>query len=126
MQATIGISPTEVLASTAVPQFKLGTHAVAETADGTKEYLYVHASEIITAAGYLCLVSSGYEAQMVDTTSSAPGVGAGLRVGAALAAVEPHPRDPPNRRPAGVRAGAGHHGGAGRCGGHHLGFCARR
>ena len=87
MQATIGISPTEVLASTAVPQFKLGTHAVAETADGTKEYLYVHASEIITAAGYLCLVSSGYEAQMVDTTSSAPGVGAGLRVGAALAAV---------------------------------------
>ena len=85
--STIGISPAQVLASTATPAFRVGTLGRLETDDGTKEYLYGHASEIITAAGYLCLFSSSYEVQMVDTTSSAPGVGAGLRVGAAMAAL---------------------------------------
>ncbi len=83
-----GISTTEVIASTGTPSFQVGTvGAVQNLTQGTQLFLYVHASEIITAAGYLCLVSSSYEAQMVDTTSSAPGVGAGLRVGAAQAAI---------------------------------------
>ena len=88
MTGTIGISIAKVTASTAVPEFALGAVGRLDDQDnGTREFLYVHASEIITAAGYLCLVSSSYEAQMVDTTSSAPGVGAGLRVGVAMAAI---------------------------------------
>ena len=87
MQSTIGISPDKVTLSTAVPEFRLGTIGVAESSDGTKVYMYVHAAEAITAAGYLCVVDSAFEAEMVDTTSSAPGAGAGRPCGAALAAV---------------------------------------
>lgn len=87
MQATIGLSPAKVAASTAVPEYRLGTIGVAEESDGTKAFMYVHAAEAITAAGYLCVVDSSFEAEMVDTTSSAPGAGAGRPVGAAQAAI---------------------------------------
>lgn len=93
MQGTIGISPTAVtLAATGVPAFKVGTLAFLSSTnkddqDGDKLFLYVHAAEAITAAGYLCVVDSDGEAEMVDTTSSAPGAGAGMRVGAAMAAI---------------------------------------
>jgi len=87
MQGTLGVSATEVAASTAVPKFTVGTVASVQSSDGTKMYLYVHAAEAITAAGYLCVVDSDYEAEMLDTTSSAPGAGAGCRVGAAQSAV---------------------------------------
>ena len=83
----LGISEADVTASTAVPVHTVGTLASNATSSGTKGYLYVHASEAITAAGYLCQVDSAGEAQMVDATSSAPGTGAGLRVGAAGSAV---------------------------------------
>lgn len=83
---TIGVDITQILASTAIPQYQVGTLArVEDITDGTKYFLYCHASEAITAAGYLCLVSSSFEIQMVDSTSSAPGVGQGLSVGAAMA-----------------------------------------
>jgi len=85
--STIGISPATVQASTAIPAFRLGTKGRLETDDGTKEYVYVHAAEAITAAGYACQIDSAFEAQMVDSTSSAPGVGVGARVGAAMAAI---------------------------------------
>lgn len=85
--ATIGVDITQILVSTAIPQYQVGTLGVVEDiTDGSKYFLYCHASEVITAAGYLCLVSSSFEIQMVDATSSAPGVGQGLSVGAAMAA----------------------------------------
>ena len=87
MQATIGISIAKIIAATGVAEFRVGTLGQFDHEDdGTQLFVYGHASEILTAVGYLCLFSSSYEVQMVDTTSSAPGVGAGLRVGAAMAA----------------------------------------
>jgi len=89
MSAIIGINLAKVtLAATAVPEFRVGTMGYLDDEDaGTKAFLYVHAAEIITAAGYLCQVGSAGEIQMVDSTSSAGGVGQGLRVGAAMAAM---------------------------------------
>jgi hypothetical protein len=88
MLALIGISPTEVLASTATPQFQVGTvGSVQSLTDGSQEFLYVHAAEIVTAAGFAVQVGSSFEAQMVDSTSSAAGVGIGAAVGAAMAAI---------------------------------------
>lgn len=89
MQATIGISIAKVtLAAVGSPEFRVGTLAqLDDEDDGTKLFIYGHAAEIVTAAGYLCQFDSDYEVQMVDSTSSAPGVGQGLRVGAAMAAL---------------------------------------
>ena len=85
--STIGISIAKVTASTDVPEFNLGTIGVLDTSDGTKEFIYVHAAEVVTAAGYLCVVDSSFEAEMLDSTSSAGGAGQGMRVGAAMAAL---------------------------------------
>jgi hypothetical protein len=87
MSGTIGLSATEVIASTSVPAFTVGSLGRVDDSDGTKLYLYVHAAEAITGAGYLCVVDSVGEAEMVDTTSSAPGAGQGMRCGAAQADV---------------------------------------
>lgn len=83
----LGIDPDAVVASTGAPAFAVGTLAFSQTSDGTKGYLYVHAAEAITGAGYLCIVDSAGEAEMVDTTSTAPGAGFGMRCGAAMAAI---------------------------------------
>jgi len=87
----IGISPDQVktAAEADVGQgFRLGTIGMYDDpTDGTKCFLYVEAGEAVTAAGYLCVVDSAYIAEMLDTTSSAPGAGAGQRVGAAMAAL---------------------------------------
>jgi len=84
----LGIGEDAVTAATDVPAYSVGTlGAISDNTNGTRVFLYVHAAEIITAAGYLCQVDSAGEAQMVDSTSSAPGTGVGLRVGAAMAAV---------------------------------------
>ena len=88
MQGTIGLSPTTVEASTAVPGWALGT--IGRTDDqtyGTRLFMYVHAAEIVTAAGYLCLIDSSFETEMADSTSTAPGAGAGFQCGVAMAAV---------------------------------------
>lgn len=79
----LGISEDDVVASTGTPAHAVGTLGANTTSDGTKIYLYVHAAEAITGAGYMCVVDSDGEAEMLDTTSSAPGAGAGCRVGAA-------------------------------------------
>ncbi len=92
MMSLIGISADQVKTSTEGPAFKLGTLGCLNSnnlsdADGDKIYLYVKAGEAITGAGYLCVVDSDYVAEMVDTTSTAPGAGAGQRCGAAQAAI---------------------------------------
>lgn len=85
MSAILGLSSDEVLASTATPQHTVGTLGETKDSGGTKMFLYVHAAEAITAAGYLCQVDGSGEAQMVDATSSA--VGQGARCGVAMAAI---------------------------------------
>ena len=87
MLPILGVGEADIVAATDTPQFAVGTVGAVQDSNGTKLYLYVHAAEAITAAGYLCVVDSAYEAEMVDTTSSAPGAGAGCRVGAAQAAI---------------------------------------
>ena len=92
MGSLIGLSVDQVKASSDVPEFKLGTRGLLAStneteADGDKEYVYVNAGEAITGLGYLCVIDSNFVAQMVDTTSSAPGAGAGKPVGAAQAAI---------------------------------------
>lgn len=82
-----GIDADAVVASTGEPAFAVGTLGANMTSDGIKIYLYVHAAEAITGAGYLCVVDSDGEAEMADTTSTAPGAGAGMRCGAAQSAV---------------------------------------
>jgi hypothetical protein len=91
MSEMIGIDPTEVLtaaeADAGTNNYTLGTRGKNMTSDGLKEYIWVEAAEAITAAGYLCVVDSGFIAEMADTTSTAPGAGAGQMCGAAQAAI---------------------------------------
>ena len=88
MSALIGISIADVtLAATGVPAFTPGTRGQLQTTDGTKEFLYVHAAEAITAEGYLCVVDSAFEAEMTDLTSTSAGNGQGQICGAAQAAI---------------------------------------
>jgi len=84
----IGISPAAVRTSAEGPEFRLGTVlGYDHPTNGRQEFIYVTAGEAITGAGYMCQIASAESCQMIDTTSSAPGVGAGARVGAAMAAI---------------------------------------
>jgi len=92
----IGFDPTAVRTSAEGPEFRVGTRMRWQDNDfandganvqGDKEFLYVQAGEAITGLGYLCVVDSDCVAEMADTTSTAPGAGAGARCGAAQAAM---------------------------------------
>lgn len=94
MFGTIGIDADMVKTSSDGPEFRLGTLAVLDDlnsaavgGDGTKIFMYVKAKEAITGLGYMCVVDSAFTVEMLDTTSSAPGAGAGRPVGAAQAAM---------------------------------------
>lgn len=88
-QATIGISPTQIVAATGVPSFKLGTiggydHPTA----GYQEFVYGRANGAVTALGYACVELTGFDFAMASTTTTAPGSsGFGTRVGVAQAAL---------------------------------------
>lgn len=85
----IGINPTAVRTSEEGAEFRVGTlMGYDHPTYGYQEFLYVQAGEAITGLGYMCLVASDGVAEMIDTTSSAPGVGQGMRAGAAQAAIE--------------------------------------
>lgn len=86
--SNIGIDVTAVRTDDEGPEFRVGTKfTYNDPIYGTKEYLYVEAGEAITALGYLCVVDSLCVAEMADTASTAPGAGAGMRCGAAQAAI---------------------------------------
>jgi len=88
MEATIGLTADQVKTSTEGPEFRLGQKGVLHSSAGTKEYIYVQASEAITAAGYLCVVKTGYTVEMVDVTATTAGTaGYGSPCGAAQAAI---------------------------------------
>lgn len=83
----IGITPDQVRTTSEGPEFRLGTVGVLNGSDGTKAYVYVQANGAVTAAGYVCVVDSAFDAEMTTLTSTAPGAGVGKQVGAAMAAI---------------------------------------
>lgn len=88
-QATIGISPAQIAAATATPDFRLGTvGGYDDPVSGYKEYVYGRANGAITGAGYICVETTGNDFQMISVTATTPGTaGYGSRVGAAQAAL---------------------------------------
>lgn len=88
-QAIIGISPTDVSASSATAQFRLGTvGGYDDPTNGYQEFIYGRADGAVTGAGYLCVEATGFDFAMASTTTTAPGAsGFGSRVGAAQAAL---------------------------------------
>lgn len=88
----IGFDPTAVRTSAEGPEWRVGSRFCwddeeADAVAGSKEFIYVSAAEAITGAGYVCVMDSDYDAEMLDTTSSAPGAGQGMPVGVAMAAI---------------------------------------
>lgn len=85
----IGIDPAKINAATAVPDFKLGTIAGYDhPTKGYQEFVYGRANGAVTAAGYICVESTGFDFNLITTTNSAAGTyGHGSRVGAAQAAL---------------------------------------
>ena len=88
-QATIGLSKAQVTASTAVPEFRLGTVGGYDDPDnGYQEFVYGRANGAVTAAGYVCVDETGFDFAMINVTKTTPGTaGFGSRVGAAQAAL---------------------------------------
>lgn len=88
-QAIIGISPSDVSASSATAQFRLGTvGGYDDPTNGYQEFIYGRANGAVTGAGYLCVEATGFDFAMASTTTTAPGAsGFGSRVGAAQAAL---------------------------------------
>lgn len=84
-----GIDPTAVRTSAEGPAFAVGTIGFNQTSAGMKGYIYVlGGSGGITGDGYAAVVDgSSYTADMITTTTSAPGAGAGKLVGVARAAI---------------------------------------
>ena len=88
-QATIGISKSDVVASTGTPAFRLGTVGGYDDPDnGYQEFVYGRANGAVTAAGYVCVETTGNDFQMISVTATTPGTaGFGSRVGVAQAAL---------------------------------------
>lgn len=89
-QAVIGLSQTQITASTSVPQFRLGTvGGYDDPTNGYEEFVYGKAGTGgATGAGYLCVESTGFVFTMATTTNTAAGTyGHGSRCGAAQAAM---------------------------------------
>lgn len=88
-QAIIGIIPTQIAASTANAEFKLGTvGGYDDPTNGYQEFVYGRANGAVTGAGYLCVELTGFDFAMASTTTTAPGSsGYGTRCGAAQAAL---------------------------------------
>lgn len=86
-QATIGLSASQVIASTDTPAFRLGTvGGYDDPTNGYQEFVYGRAAGAVTGAGYLCVEATGFDFAMVSTTTTAPGAsGFGSRCGAAQA-----------------------------------------
>ncbi|NBW20862.1 MAG: hypothetical protein EBR82_74160 [Caulobacteraceae bacterium] len=87
--AIIGISKTDVTASSSNPQFRLGTvGGYDDPTNGYQEFVYGRADGAVTGAGYLCVEETGFDFTMVSTTSTTPGTaGPGSRCGAAQVAL---------------------------------------
>lgn len=88
-QQIIGISPTQIVSATGVPQFKLGTRGGYDHPTlGYQEFVYGRANGAITGLGYFCIEQTGFDFIMATVTVTTPGTaGPGSRGGAAQAAL---------------------------------------
>lgn len=89
MSGFIGINPTQIwsVAEVAAGQnVRPGTKALYSDSEGVKEFVAVlYGTGGATAADYALLIDADGGAVMASTTTSAPGAGAGKRVGLAMA-----------------------------------------
>lgn len=84
MSTLTGIDVTDVGAT---QKFKLGSIATLNDSAGAKVYVYGRANGAITAAGYVCGMTTGFDWAMVSTTTTTPGTaGPGTPVAVAAAA----------------------------------------
>lgn len=88
-QAVIGISKDQVTASTAAPEFRLGTvGGYDDPTNGYQEFVYGRANGAVTGLGYVCVEETGFDFAMINVTKTTPGTaGFGSRVGVAQAAL---------------------------------------
>lgn len=88
-QATIGLSKDQVVASTGVPSFRLGTiGGYDDPSNGYQEFVYGRANGAVTAAGYVCVEETGFDFALINVTKTTPGTaGFGSRVAVAQAAL---------------------------------------
>jgi hypothetical protein len=88
-QAVIGLSKTDVVVSTGVPLFALGTvGGVMDASAGYQEFVYGRAAGAVTGAGYACVEVTGFDFALATVTTTAPGSsGFGTRVGVAQVAL---------------------------------------
>ena len=88
-QATIGIGKADIVSATGVPAFRLGTvGGYDDPTNGYQEFVYGRANGAVTAAGYVCVETTGFDFQMISVTATTPGTaGAGSRVAVAQAAL---------------------------------------
>lgn len=89
MSAMIGINPTQIWSVSDVAaglNVRPGTIGRYSDSEGVKEFMAVlYGTGGSTAADYVMLVDADGGAVMASTTTSAPGAGAGKRVGLAMA-----------------------------------------
>lgn len=78
-----GIDPTETSTDA---EHLLGSRGVNVTSDGVAEFVYVKANGAITGEGFVVVIEDDFEADMINTTNSAPGSGQGMPVGVAQVA----------------------------------------
>ena len=78
-----GIDTSLVVASTGVPAFKVGQLGADSDAN---IFQYVHANGV-AVIGDVMIIDEAFEADQLTTTTSAPGVGAGLPLGVAVVAL---------------------------------------
>lgn len=91
MNALIGIDSSRAFTAAEIAAgqgFRLGSTSVVQTANGDKEFVFCQANGAVTGAGYVCQFNNDFDAVMATTTTSAPGTGAGEKVGIAQAALE--------------------------------------
>lgn len=88
-QAIIGLSKDKITAATKAAEFRLGTvGGYDDPTNGYQEFIYGRANGAVTAAGYVCVETTGFDFQMISVTATTPGTaGFGSRVGAAQAAL---------------------------------------
>lgn len=88
-QPVIGISRTDIVGATDVPEFRLGTlGGIIDTTFGYQQYVYGRANGAITGLGYACVELTGHDFILATVTQTTAGTaGFGTRLGAAQAAL---------------------------------------
>ena len=94
-QAVIGISKDQVTASTAAPEFRLGTvGGYDDPTNGYQEFVYGRANGAVTGLGYVCVEETGFDFAMINVTKTTPGTDESAAAPAAPFRIERRPIPP--------------------------------